>query len=70
MNVAVGGTNGYFQDGQCGKPWSDTDPQAVNAFYNTEPTWYQTWDYPNSHQSAMKIDSVQVWELDSNPFTQ
>ena len=49
MNVAVGGTNGYFPDGQCGKVWSDTDPVAVNAFYNAEGSWYSTWDYPNTN---------------------
>jgi len=36
MNVAVGGTNGYFPDGQGGKPWSDTDPKSVNAFANSK----------------------------------
>jgi hypothetical protein len=24
LNVAVGGVNGYFPDGQCNKPWSNT----------------------------------------------
>eukprot|EP00354_Favella_ehrenbergii_P003095 CAMPEP_0170456332 /NCGR_PEP_ID=MMETSP0123-20130129/4005_1 /TAXON_ID=182087 /ORGANISM="Favella ehrenbergii, Strain Fehren 1" /LENGTH=326 /DNA_ID=CAMNT_0010719781 /DNA_START=48 /DNA_END=1028 /DNA_ORIENTATION=+ len=46
LNVAVGGTNGYFPEGQCGKPWSDMDPHSVNAFYNAEGAWYPTWDYP------------------------
>ena len=49
MNVAVGGTNGYFPDGQCGKTWSDMDSAAVNAFYNSEGAWYSTWDYPNTN---------------------
>ena len=40
MNVAVGGTNGYFPDGQCGKPWSDLSPTSVNDFWNTHATWY------------------------------
>ena len=36
LNVAVGGTNGYFPDGRCGKPWSNNDGRAVNAFYNAK----------------------------------
>lgn len=34
LNVAVGGTNGYFPDSECAKPWSNTSPKAVNEFYN------------------------------------
>jgi hypothetical protein len=70
LNVAVGGTNGYFPDGQCGKTWTDTDPHSVNAFWNSWGAWFPTWNYPETHDSAMKIDSVQVWELDSDIFTQ
>jgi hypothetical protein len=43
LNVAVGGTGGYFPDGVDGKPWTDTDPHAVNSFWNAEKTWYPTW---------------------------
>lgn len=70
MNVASGGTNGYFPDGQCGKPWTDTDPHAPNAFWNAHGAWYETWDYPNTNQAAMKIDSIQVWDLEETPYTQ
>ena len=64
FNVAVGGVNGYFPDGQCGKPWSDTSAQASNVFYNTKSQWYPSWNYPASNDAAMKIDSVKVWSLD------
>ena len=43
MNVAAGGTNGYFPDGVGGKPWTDASPTAVNDFYSAQSTWYQTW---------------------------
>lgn len=36
INLACGGTNSYFPDGQGGKTWSNTDPHSVNAFYNTD----------------------------------
>ena len=53
MNVAVGGTGGYFPDGDCGKPWSDKDSHAVNAFYNAKDQWYPTWNYPATPDAAM-----------------
>lgn len=53
MNVAVGGTNGYFPDGQCGKTWTD-----VNNFYDQKDQWWSTWNYPETHDSAMQIDWV------------
>ena len=37
MNVAVGGTNGFFPDG-AGKPWSNGDPHAINAFWDSKNT--------------------------------
>ena len=54
INLAVGGTNGYFPDGH-GKPWENTSPNAVNGFYNNMTTWYPTWTQP------MMVDSVRVW---------
>lgn len=33
FNVAVGGVNGYFVDGECDKPWSNESPTSVNEFY-------------------------------------
>ena len=66
LNVAVGGTNGYFPEGQCGKPWSNYDSKAVNSFWNSWSQWYPTWNYPETNQSAMKIDYVRVWSLDGD----
>ena len=54
INLAVGGTTGYFPDGH-GKPWINTSPHAVNAFYDNMTTWYSTWTQP------MMVDSVRVW---------
>lgn len=39
LNVAVGGTNGYFPDGVGGKPWADLDSHSVNAFYSAKGAW-------------------------------
>lgn len=65
FNVAVGGTNNYFPDGKCGKPWTNTDPHASNTFWNAKGQWEQTWDLEN-HGSALKIDWVKVWSIDEN----
>ena len=64
LNVAVGGTNDYFPDGKCGKFWTNADPKAVNTFYDNKDTWYKTWNYPETHQSAMQVDYVKVWSFD------
>lgn len=61
MNVAVGGTNEYFPDGQCGKPWSNADPRSVNAFHNAKGAWFNTW---KGEGAALRVDSVKVWKLD------
>ena len=63
INLAVGGTNGYFPDG-FGKPWTDTSPNAVNEFYNDMAQWYPTWTQP------MQIDSVKVWSYKAPTFTE
>jgi len=67
LNVAVGGTNGYFPDGQCGKPWNNGSSRAANEFYANKAAWYDSWDYPDTNQAAMKIDSIRVWELSDDP---
>jgi hypothetical protein len=36
FNVAVGGTAGFFHDGDCNKPWNDGDPNAKQAFLNAK----------------------------------
>jgi len=64
MNVAVGGTNGYFPDGWTNsngnKPWLNTSPQAMADFWNARGDWLQTWQ---GEAAAMAIDYVRVWEL-------
>jgi beta-glucanase (GH16 family) len=65
FNLAAGGTNGYFPDGdtaaECAKPWANGDGHAPNAFYGAKDAWWTTWNYPATHDAAMKIDYVKVW---------
>ena len=61
INLAVGGTLGYFKDGAGGKPWTDKSSNAVNEFYAAKDRWYPTWDNPDV---SMQIDSVKVWSFE------
>ena len=62
FNLAVGGSNAYFPDGQGGKPWTNQDPHAPNSFYNAKGQWYQTW---NGEDAALQIDWVRVFSLNN-----
>ncbi|KAJ7073513.1 glycoside hydrolase family 16 protein [Mycena belliarum] len=60
MNVAVGGTNGWFPDGP-EKPWLDGSATAPLDFLRAQDQWYPTWPQDLSKR-AMVIDSVKMWE--------
>jgi beta-glucanase (GH16 family) len=60
INVAVGGTNGWFQDGASGKPWVDSSPSAKYDFWNARDQWLPTWQAPGAGQ--MIISKVQMWQ--------
>ena len=55
LNLAVGGTNGYFPDGEGGKMWSDESTTAFQDFNNALPSVVQTWTQP-----SLQIRSVTV----------
>jgi len=57
FNLAVGGSNSYFPDGTGNKPWTNTDPHAVNAFWNSKDQWFSTW---NGDSAALQIDWIRV----------
>ncbi|KAK4550770.1 hypothetical protein LTR36_000349 [Oleoguttula mirabilis] len=44
LNVAVGGTNGWFEDGVHGKPWVDASSSAKKDFWDARDQWYPTWE--------------------------
>ncbi|KAL6249274.1 hypothetical protein RBB50_004337 [Rhinocladiella similis] len=58
LNVAVGGTNGWFQDGKGGKPWVDQSPTAKRDFWEAKDQWYPTW----ANNNEMQIKSVKMWQ--------
>jgi beta-glucanase (GH16 family) len=57
LNVAIGGTNGWFQDGESNKPWIDSSPRAMKDFWLAKDQWYSTWTDP-----TMQIKKVSMWQ--------
>jgi hypothetical protein len=67
MNVAVGGTTGFFGEGYPGKPWSNASPNSVNQFYDGQGQWLPTWDMSNpTYPNAMKVDYVRFFCLEGH----
>jgi len=67
MNVAIGGTNGYWSDSQDNrngpKPWANSNYNgATSTFWNARSTWEPTWNRHND-DSHMQVDYVRVWAL-------
>ncbi|EXJ53793.1 hypothetical protein A1O7_09129 [Cladophialophora yegresii CBS 114405] len=58
LNVAVGGKNGWFEDGKAGKPWVDASPTARKDFWDAKEQWYPTW----LENSEMQVKSVRMWQ--------
>ena len=58
MNVAVGGTNGWFEDGKSAKPWVDSSPSAKKDFWNARKQWQPTWE----KEGQMIVKSVKIWQ--------
>ena len=65
MNVAAGGTGGYFPDGcyniNGGKPWSNGSPTAAKDFWNGKNMWMNTWDF-EGYGSSMQVKEINVYE--------
>jgi len=57
LNVAVGGTNGWFEDNKSGKPWLDGSPNAKMDFWKAQDQWLPTWTQPQ-----MEIKRVAMWQ--------
>ncbi|GKT96618.1 LOW QUALITY PROTEIN: beta-1,3-glucan-binding protein [Colletotrichum tofieldiae] len=57
INVAVGGTNGWFEDGKSGKPWVGTSPNAKKDFWQARDQWLPTWTSPE-----LTVSKVSMWQ--------
>jgi hypothetical protein len=58
LDVAVGGTDGWFEDGRSGKPWIDHNPVARRDFWQSRDQWYPTW----AEKGWMEVKSVKMWQ--------
>ncbi|KAG8629145.1 hypothetical protein KVT40_003010 [Elsinoe batatas] len=58
INVAVGGTNGWFGDGFLGKPWVDLAPNAKQQFWEGRDQWYPTWQ----PDGQLIVKNVKIWQ--------
>lgn len=67
MNIAVGGTNGFFPDvgNASGKPWLNASPNAIRDFWNGRNQWLPGWNLGVNTvlDASMQIDYVRVWAL-------
>lgn len=64
LDVAAGGTSGWFPDNLGDKPWFDGSSTAMIDFAKAQDTWAATW--PSSEQDrALRIDYVKMWKLGS-----
>ncbi|PWN26714.1 concanavalin A-like lectin/glucanase [Jaminaea rosea] len=61
MSVAVGGTNGYFDEDDM--PWSNNADNARKEFWNAKDSWYPTWPQAPEDR-GMLVDYVKVYQLD------
>lgn len=59
INLAVGGENGWFQDGKSKKPWVDGSPTAKKDFWNARDKWQKSWE---EGDPELKIRAVRVWQ--------
>jgi hypothetical protein len=58
IDLAVGGTDGWFRDGVANKPWIDTSPTASRDFWWASDTWKDTW----KKQGWLQVRSVKMWQ--------
>ncbi|KAF8656014.1 hypothetical protein AX16_002802 [Volvariella volvacea WC 439] len=61
LNVAVGGTNGWFPESQGNKPWLDNSAHPMRDFAASLAQWYPTWP-TRAEDRAMVVDYVKMWK--------
>ncbi|KAJ2921718.1 hypothetical protein H1R20_g15380, partial [Candolleomyces eurysporus] len=61
LNVAVGGTNGWFPEAQGDKPWLNAAANPAHEFIKAIDQWYPTWPTTVEDRS-MIVDYVKMWK--------
>ncbi|KAL2210164.1 glucan 1,3-beta-glucosidase [Sarocladium strictum] len=62
LNLAVGGSNGWFEDGKSGKPWVNDGDNAQKDFWDARGQWMETWKQPQMEVSRV----VMLQQCDGN----
>ena len=62
IDLAVGGTSGWFPDNEGDKPWFDGSATAMTDFAKAQSTWFATWPTSDDDR-AFRIESVNMWKL-------
>jgi len=62
INLAIGGTSGYWPDNVGGKPWTDASGVAYTQFWQGRNQWLNSWKM-NTDESHLQVDYVRVWAL-------
>jgi len=62
LNLAVGGTNGFFPDDVSGsrKPWNNAAGNAFSDFWAARNEWYPTWQ---GDDASLLVDYVRVYAV-------
>jgi hypothetical protein len=63
MNVAVGGTNGWFPDDVGNKPWVDQSSSAMRDFAFHQNDWFSTWPQ-DIKQRAMVVCVLMLYRYE------
>ncbi|KAF5554621.1 glycoside hydrolase family 16 [Fusarium mexicanum] len=66
LNVAVGGTNGWFPDKLGQKPWSDESSEPMRDFWDAKDTWLPSWG--DQKDRGMIVRSVKMWQEGACPI--
>ncbi|KZT30231.1 glycoside hydrolase family 16 protein [Neolentinus lepideus HHB14362 ss-1] len=61
MDVAVGGTNGWFADNVGDKPWINGATNAMQQFAEAQDKWAATWP-EDDFSRALVVDYVKMWQ--------
>ncbi|KAF8737453.1 hypothetical protein AX14_012841 [Amanita brunnescens Koide BX004] len=62
IDLAVGGTSGWFPDNKGGKPWYDGSLTAMREFAEAQDVWAATWPQ-NPDDRSLRIDYIKMWQL-------
>ena len=64
INVAIGGTNGFFPDNAGdGKPWQNDSGIGPRQFWDARNQWMSTWDF-EGNDSALQIKNLNVYSYE------